>query len=113
MSRASKCHAVLLTSGAECDLETLHAYPSEFDSRASADRMVDRLTAVVQSLEQSLERGRHPRELLALGIKVYRQVLFKPWRLIYRIEGEQGFVVLIVDGKRDLQSVLAERLLGA
>ncbi|MCG6117255.1 MAG: type II toxin-antitoxin system RelE/ParE family toxin [Aquimonas sp.] len=113
MPRPPKRHAVLLTRGAENDLEALHRYLSEFDSPASADRLLDRLLSVVHSLEQSPERGSQPRELLALGIKAYRQVLFKPWRLIYRVEGGAVHVVLIVDGRRDLQSVLAERLLGA
>lgn len=33
--------------------------------------------------------------------------------MIYRIDRGAVHVVLIVDGRRDLQSVLAERLLGA
>ena len=108
-----KRHIVLLTRGAENDLEALQRYLAEFDSPASADRMLDRLMTVVHSLELAPDRGSHPKELLALGIKAYRQVLFKPWRLIYRAEGVAVYVVLIVDGRRDLQSVLAERLLGA
>jgi toxin ParE1/3/4 len=113
MSSTPKRCTVLLTRGAESDLEALHRHLAEFDSPASADRLLDRLMTVVHSLEQSPERGSHPKELLALGIKAYRQVLFKPWRLIYRVDRGVVYVVLIVDGRRDLQSVLAERLLGA
>lgn len=113
MQRPPKRHAVLLTRGAESDLDALHRYLAEFDSPAGADRLLDRLMSVVQSLEQSPERGSHPKELLALGIKTYRQVLFKPWRLIYCVEDGAVYVVLMVDGRRDLLSVLAERLLGA
>ena len=51
--------------------------------------------------------------LLALGIKEYRQVFFKPYRMIYRVIGKQVYIHLIVDGRRDMQSVLARRLLGA
>jgi toxin ParE1/3/4 len=50
--------------------------------------------------------------LLALGIKEFRQASFKPYRLIYRVAGMQVIVVLIVDGRRDMQAVLARRLLG-
>jgi toxin ParE1/3/4 len=113
MSSTPKRCTVLLTRGAESDLEALHRHLAEFDSPASADRLLDRLMSVVHSLEQSPERGSPPKELLALGIKAYRQVLFKPWRMIYRIDRGAVHVVLIVDGRRDLQSVLAERLLGA
>ncbi len=113
MPRTPKRHAVLLTRGAENDLEALHRHLAEFGDPASADRLLDRLMTVVQNLEQSPELGSHPKELIALGIKAYRQVLFKPLRLIYRVEGGAVYVVLVVDGRRDLQSVLAERLLGA
>jgi len=113
MSSTPKRCRVLLTRGAESDLEALHRHLAESDSAASADRLLDRLMTVVHSLEQSPERGSHPKELLALGIKAHRQVLFKPWRKIYRVDRGAVCVVLIVDGRRDLQAVLAERLLGA
>jgi len=58
------------------------------------------------------ERGSHPKELLALGIKDYRQTFFKPYRLICRVDGQRVCVYLIVDGRRDMQSLLARRLLG-
>jgi len=60
-----------------------------------------------------LERGSHPKELLVLGIREYRQTFFKPYRLIYRIVGQRVHVYLIVDGRRDMQGLLARRLLGA
>ena len=67
----------------------------------------------VESRGSFPERGSHPKELAALGIKEYRQVLFKPYRVIYRIIDRQVIISLIVDGRRDMQSVLARRLLGA
>lgn len=113
MPRTPKRHAVLQTRGAENDLEGLHRHLAEFGGPASADRLLDQLMTVVHGLELAPERGSYPKELLALGIKAYRQVPFKPWRMIYRIDRGAVYVVLIVDGRRDLQSVLAERLLGA
>jgi toxin ParE1/3/4 len=108
-----KRYEVLLTRGAEQDLEALHDYLSEFDSVASANRVLDRLMEVVEGLARFPERGSCPRELAALGIKEYRQPAFKPYRAIYRVLGSQVVVYLIVDGRRDMQTVLARRLLGA
>jgi toxin ParE1/3/4 len=51
--------------------------------------------------------------LIALGIKEYRQASFKPYRVIYRVVHSQVVIYLIADGRRDMQSVLARRLLGA
>ena len=59
------------------------------------------------------DRGSYPRELLALGIKDYRQVFFKPYRLIYRVSEQDVVVFVIADGRRDMQSLLTRRLLGA
>jgi toxin ParE1/3/4 len=113
MSAGMERYEVLLTAGAEQDLEDLYDYIAEFDSPASADHVLDRLLKVVDGLSHMPERGSYPRELLALGIKAYRQALFKPYRVIYRI-GEGSVVVqLIVDGRRDMQSLLRRRLLGA
>jgi toxin ParE1/3/4 len=104
---------VLLTAGAEQDLEDLHSYIAKFDCLASANRVLDQLSRVVESLSVFPERGSYPKELLAVGIKEYRQTAFKPYRLIYRVAGSQVLIYLIVDGRRNMQAVLERRLLGA
>jgi toxin ParE1/3/4 len=75
--------------------------------------VLDQLMQVVQSLSRFPERGGYPKELISLGIKEYRQRAFKPYRVIYRVLGKQVVIYLIADGRRDMQSVLARRLLGA
>lgn len=104
-------HAVLLTAGAEQDLEALYEYIAESDSPAAADHVLDRLMKAAESLATFPERGSYPRELLALGIREYRQTFFKPYRIVYRIVGETVYIVLVADGRRDMQSLLAQRLL--
>ncbi len=106
-------YRVLLTAGAERDLEALYDYAARSDGLTRAHQLLDRLMEVVESLARFPERGSHPKELVALGIKEYRQVLFKSYRVIYRVTGRQVIIYLMVDGRRDMQSVLARRLLGA
>lgn len=106
-------YRVLLTRGAEQDLESIHDYIAEFDSVANANRVLDRLMVVADGLARFPERGSHPKELLALGIKAYRQTMFKPYRVVYRILDDTVVIHLIVDGRRDMQAVLAQRLLSA
>lgn len=113
MAGTSGNFEVLLTEGAEQDLEAIYDYISEFDCVANANYVLDELMVVVESLSRHPERGSYPKELIGLGIKEYRQTLFKPYRLIYRITGNQVIIYLIADGRRDMQSVLARRLLGA
>ena len=104
---------VLLTEGAEQDLEAIHDYISEFDCIANANDVLDAVMDVVESLSTFPERGSYPKELVGLGIKEYRQTFFKPYRVIYRVTGSQVIVYLIADGRRDMQTVLARRLLSA
>jgi len=106
-------YEVLLTEGAERDLEAIHDYIAEFDSHARAERVLDKLLAVAEGLATFPGRGGHPRELQALGIREYRQTFFKPYRVLYRVLGKQVFISVIADGRRDMQSLLARRLLGA
>jgi len=113
MTRKPSRYEVLLTHGAEQDLESLYDYIAEFDGVANANHLLDQLLKVVADLAHFPERGSHPRELAALGIKEYRQTAFKLYRVIYRIIDAQVIIYLIVDGRRDMQSVLARRLLGA
>ena len=44
-------------------------------------------------------------------LKEYRQTAFKPWRVVHRVIGNRVLIDLIVEGRRDTQSVLARRLL--
>lgn len=104
---------VLLTDGAERDLESIYDYIATFDCIANADHVLDRLMKVVETLKLSPERGSYPKELIALGIRDFRQATFKPYRVIYRVAVDKIFVYLIADGRRDMQSLLARRLLGA
>jgi toxin ParE1/3/4 len=104
---------VLVTQDAERDLDDLHSYVAAYDSLENADRVLDRLLEVAEGLSTNPERGSVPKELRSLGIQDYRQSFFKPYRLIYRVVDEQVVVYLIADGRRDMQSLLARRLLGA
>jgi toxin ParE1/3/4 len=106
-------HEVLLTRDAERDLEEIFDCIAEHHSPRAASHVLDRVEKAIASLGTFPERGSFPKELLALGIRDYRQVFFKPYRLIYRTVGLRVYIYLIVDGRRDMQTLLALRLLAA
>jgi len=106
-------YRVLLTRGAEQDMESIYDYIAEFDDPANADNVLDQLMATAEKLAVMPERGSYPKELVGLGVKEYRQVFFKPYRLIYRVMDADVVVYVIADGRRDMQSLLTRRLLGA
>lgn len=106
-------YAVRLTAGAVRDLEAIDDWISANDGPAKAAHVVDRIEATVLTLRQFPDRGAHPGELLALGIREFRETHFKPYRIIYRVDAMQVHVVVIADGRRDMQALLSARLLGA
>ena len=102
---------VELTADAERDLESIYRHIVRTDSRARADHVLDRLVDAAERLAVAPQRGSVPRELRTLGVDAFRQVFFKPYRLIYRIHDQRVVIYVVVDGRRDLQSLLAARLL--
>jgi toxin ParE1/3/4 len=109
---AGRKYEVLLTEGAEQDLESIYDYITEFDCKTNADYILDHLLEIVDSLTAFPERGAYPKELVALGIRDYRQTSFKPYRVIYRVMRQKVYIYMIADGRRNMQSLLARRLLG-
>ena len=102
---------VFLTSDAECDLEEIGDYITVHDAPEKAQYVLTRIEKTYKNLSQFPERGAYPKELLALGIHEYREVFFKPYRIIYRLIGKSVFIYLISDGRRDMQGLLQRRLL--
>lgn len=104
-------YQVFLTRDAVRDLEELDEYLATSESAEKADYVLNKIEAVLQRLSESPERGNRPRELLALGLGDYRQVFFKPYRIIYTIRRKDVYVLLIADGRRDMETLLQSRLL--
>ncbi len=105
--------SVLLTDDAARDLEELYEYVARHDSPRKADAVLNKIERLFEGLTESPERGSRPKELTALGIREYRQVFFKPYRILYRVVGAKVYVLLIADGRRDMQTLLERRLLEA
>jgi toxin ParE1/3/4 len=79
----------------------------------NADHVLDRLLQATEAVRTRPDRGSCPNELRSLGISEYRQVFFKPYRLIYRVHAQLVVIYVVADGRRDMQSLLMRRLLGA
>lgn len=104
---------VMLTVDAVRDLEDIYDYIAAHDSKESATHVLDQIEQAFQSLARLPERGAYPKELMAVGIRQFREVFFKPYRIVYQVLSETVYVMLIADGRRDMQALLQRRLLGA
>jgi len=108
---AATSYEVRLTLGAESDLQALYDHVFEYRSPAQADALLSALLEAVDTLERFPDRGVAPSELAALGIRDYRQILLPPYRIIYRVIDVTVYISVIADGRRDMPSLLEQRLL--
>jgi len=106
-----KRYRVRIIEDAEQDLIDIHTYIARHDSAANAEYVMDQLETLCLSLADLPLRGHVPPELARIGVTAYREVHFKPYRVIYEVIGQDVFVHCVLDGRRDLQSLLERRLL--
>ena len=104
---------VQLTDDAVRDVAELCDYIERHDAPGRADYVLDQIEKALQSLSEHPRRGNYPKELLDLGIREYREIFFRPYRIIYRVLENNVYVLVIADGRRDMQSLLQRRLLQA
>lgn len=91
----------------------LYDYIEFHDSPEKADYVLDKIENIFSSLANNPIRGTYPNELLAVGIREYREIYFKPYRIIYRMIEQQVYIMVIADGRRDMQTLLQRRLFQA
>lgn len=102
---------VQMTRGAEEDVFSLWRYLAECRGMEDADYVVDELKCMILSLADAPMRGHIPPELERLHVGGFLQVHFKPYRIIYQVTGRDVFIFCVLDGRRDIESVLRRRLL--
>jgi toxin ParE1/3/4 len=98
------------SEAAAVDLEEIATYVAA-DSPLDARKLIATLKAKTDSLARMPERGRVVPELAYFGIRTWRELIVRPYRIIYRIAAGSVYVMAVLDGRRDLRDVLLERLL--
>ena len=102
-------YKVLWTDAAQTDLETIVDFIAEEDLR-NARRVLERLEKRARALRRFPERGRVVSEMRTLDVFLYRELIERPWRMIYRFDDKRVYVLAVLDSRRELTSLLLERL---
>jgi len=102
-------YRVIWARAASEDLADLVAFIAA-DSPINARRLLQRLRDKASALDVAPERGRIVPELGKFGIRAFREIIVRPYRLVYRLAEGRVSVVAVFDGRRDLEDVLLERL---
>ena len=103
--------SIHLIADARQDILDICRYVVRNDSKEKAVRLLDNLEKSILRLASLPERGHYPVELERVGVREYREIVFKPYRIIYQVVKSDVYVHCVLDGRRDLQDLLVERLL--
>ncbi|MDX2471878.1 MAG: type II toxin-antitoxin system RelE/ParE family toxin [SAR324 cluster bacterium] len=103
---------VRILDSAEQDLKQIIRWVAKNDSPAKAKNLLDKLVESYLSLEELPLRGHHLPELTKIGISDYLEIHQGPYRLIYQVTQKTVFIHAVLDGRRDMEDLLSQRLLG-
>lgn len=98
------------SEAASADLDAIVAF-IERDRPLAALRVLTRVETRAAALLAYPLRGRVVPELAAFQIRIYRELLVSPYRLMYRIAEDHVVVLGVFDGRRNLEDILVERFL--
>lgn len=94
---------------AQRDLQSILEFIATADPVAAV-RVLEQIESRTASLKQLPERGRVVPELAVFGLQTYRELVVAPWRIIYRISGRLVVVLAVLDGRRNIEDILLDRL---
>jgi toxin ParE1/3/4 len=102
-------YSVLWTKTADQDLGNIIDYLAR-DGMDRALEILHSIRVTASGLSTMPDRGRIVPELKAHGIATYRELVISPWRLIYRTEWKNVIILTVIDGRRNLEDILLDRL---
>jgi len=103
-------YQVEMAAVAASDLQSIIAFIATSDP-LTAVGVLDKLEERIQTLRRMPKRGRVVPELAVFGIHTYRELVVTPWRIIYRVSDHTAYVLAVLDGRRNVEDVLLDRLL--
>jgi len=105
-----KTYKVIWTKNAEFDLESIIEY-IKIDSVDVAKKIFTEIKQECDKLYILPERKRVVPEFQQIGIVKYREMIYKRWRIIYKVDDDKVSVLIVVDSSRNLEDILFQRLI--
>ncbi|EEG78920.1 plasmid stabilization system [Dethiobacter alkaliphilus AHT 1] len=106
---SEELYSVVWTKTALQDLQSIIRYISSHSNRQAKNIYVE-IKEHVKDLRQLPFRGRVVPELQFFGVLIYRELIVKPWRIIYKLEGKNVWILAVIDGRRNVEDILFNRL---
>ena len=104
-------YKVIIDPQAKEDMREIFFYIMINDSLDIANKLLDKLEETCNKLEKYPGRGHIPEELRNTGIKRYLEIHYKYYRIIYEIKKNIIYIHSVLDGRRNIQEILSNRIL--
>jgi toxin ParE1/3/4 len=101
---------VIWTKNAEYDLEEIIEY-IKTDSIEVARNIFFEIKEQCNNLSSFPTSRRIVPELQYIGILRYRELIYKRWRIVYKVENERIYILIVIDSSRNIEDILFRRLL--
>jgi toxin ParE1/3/4 len=102
---------VVILDSAEQDLKDLRSYIVKNFSQATWLKTYSKLKESIRNLATFPLLGAVPHELESLNMNQYRQIVSGMNRVIYEPRADAVYIYMIVDTRRDLETLLMQRLM--
>jgi len=106
----AKSYDVVWANTAKQDLVEIIQF-IKMDNPIAASACLNKIKAKVADLNAFPQRGRVVPELLAQGLAQYHELIISPWRVIYRYTEHSVYVLSVIDGRRNVEDILLNRLI--
>jgi len=104
-----KCD-VIWTDTAKKDVNEIIEYIAQ-DSIEIAIQKYKKIKEAAEQLVLFPNQGRVIPELLKHNITKFKELIISPWRLMYKIENNVVYIMAVIDGRRNIEDILLQRLL--
>ncbi len=105
-------YRVEFTHWAESDIDEIITYIIENDNVTDAIRLFHKLKEKISALDKLADRGRVVPELKQINVLDYKEIIYKPYRIIYIVEDNCVFIVAVFDGRREIDDIIFRRVTG-
>ena len=102
---------VYIVADAEQDMVAIYDYIALTDLLEKTEYVLENIGKKCFGLSEFPNRGHFPPELERIGIYEYREIHFKPYRIIYQVIDSKVYIHCVLDGRKELQKLLEKRLL--
>ena len=76
-----------------------------------AVKILDKIEQAVKKLDTSPKRGRIVPELERYGYVLYREIIVDYWRIMYKIENDIVYIMVVIDGRRNVEDIILKKII--